>query len=263
MDPQPGQPNQAPVPPQQGQGQQAVQPNQTTVPSNKEQDYLLEYVEKELNDGYSEAQIRKACQNSGYKEHQIDEVIQKVEIALNTKPKKPHEKPKKPKFYIDVLHYALIFIFFFVIFTSIKVYYFEGQTPLLFEQILNPVEPNPCEGLDRSDLEQCARQSAIDDYYPNHCNLLPPFEKNACLTDYASETNDFSACADVQDKAPCYILIATETNDESVCDNLEEQRDKDNCLYNIAISYSRPELCKQIIDPFYNDECTSYTDNIF
>ena len=245
MNPEPGQSKQAPIQPQQ------------------EPDQLLEYVEHELNDGYSEDQIRKACQNAGYREYQIDESIKNAEVALNTKPKKLHEKPKKAPFYIDVLHYALVFVFFFVIFTSIKAYYFGGQTPLAFEQILNPVEENPCEGLTRSELEQCAREYAISSYHPDYCNVLEPSEKESCLMDYALETTDFSACAGVEDKASCYIFIATDTNDESICDNLEVQKDKDNCLYNIAVSYTRPELCNKIVDSFYNDECVSYSDNIF
>ncbi|MFH1786519.1 MAG: hypothetical protein ABH829_02665 [archaeon] len=222
-------------------------------------DPLLEYVERELNDGYSEAQVRNALQKAGYRERQIDDAIQQAEVDLKAKPRAPHEKPGKAPFYVEAMHYLVIFIIFLVVLTSVRLHYFEGMEASDFAGLFTQKYTDPCAGLYGEKFTLCIRERAEARLDYTECNRLTGIEKNSCLYDYAIKFDAPGACADVKERGICYTAIAENTGRDALCTIVPEGIQRDSCYRNVATAYSNPSLCGSISDPMLKEECEMHS----
>lgn len=115
--------------------------------------------------------------------------------------------------------------------------------------ISNEYDKNLC----YSDVAEAQKDKKI-------CYTIPDeFRKNYCLTGVAAALKDVSLCDEVTNISnlhnTCILNVGIALRDASYCEKANDQIGKDNCYDNIAFYTHNRNLCDNIPEPNYRQDC--------
>ncbi|MEK6920752.1 MAG: hypothetical protein AABX82_02625 [Nanoarchaeota archaeon] len=238
---------------------------------------LTNYIQKELDKGFSQDLIRKKLLQAGYTQRDIADSFKSLKIA----------EPILRRKFADTLHlethiqwskwiFGLLAIVV-VIILGFLVYQYAGELPA-FEV----VETSFCDGtveeknicllhLAQQGEDVCDQLSndilktlCTEKYWEkDSCNFnflvtKDTEQREQCFWDQAVATQDASYCTrKVHDKIECLVQLAQETEDARVCGQYRK------CYTQYALLIKDDSICEMLTDEFDKTQCKAdYANNI-
>ncbi len=240
---------------------------------------LTNYIQKELDKGFSKDLITKKLLQAGYSQQEISESFQSLESAEPLLRRKSIEMPHMnfhitwSKWVFGVLAIVLVAVFGYLM------YLYDGELPA-FEEV---EVPSSCDGLSLEEKNICLLQLAqqgedvcnqlstevlrslcTDKYWEkDSCNFnfiinKDTAQREQCLWEQAVATQDGSYCTrKVHDKIECLVQLAQETGDAGVCGHYT------SCYNQYAVLSKDAQVCDTILEDYEKQTCIDfYTNNI-
>ena len=234
---------------------------------------LTNYIQKELDKGFSQDLISKKLLQAGYTKQEISESFQSLKSAEPLLRRKSIEIPhmefhvKWSKWVFGFLALVLVAVFGYLI------YLYEGEITLP-----KPIEETKCDTLtsleekDNCFLELAANgeevcekihsfalKTSCEDkiWKTDTCSYLIITGKDykQCLWDKAIETKDATYCSKIIDqRSECFYQLAFELHDASVC------QFEFTCYQEYAVATKEREVCALIWDKGLIKECYNFYD---
>ena len=239
---------------------------------------LTNYIQKELDKGFSQDLISKKLLQAGYSQQEISESFQSLKSAEPLLRRKSLEMPHM-EFHITWSRwvFGILAVLLVAVFGSL-IYLYEGDLPT-FEEVSVPSscegtveEKNICllqlaqQGEDVCDqLSTDVLQTLCTEKYweKDSCNFnflvtKDTEQREQCLWEQAVATQDASYCTrKVHDKIECLLQLAQESGDASVCGQYRK------CYTQYALLIKDDSICEMLTDDFDRIQCKAdYANNI-
>lgn len=239
---------------------------------------LTNYIQKELDKGFSKDLVTKKLLQAGYSQQEIGESFQSLKSAEPLLRRKAIELPhmefhiKWSRWVFGIMAIILVAVFGYLI------YLYEGALPT-FEEIEAPSscdgtveEKNICllqlaqDGEDVCDQlsTEVLRSLCTGKYWEKDtCNFnflvtKDTTQREQCLWDQAVATQDASYCTrKVHDKIECLVQLAQDTGDAGVCGQYRK------CYTQYALLIKDDSICEMLTNDFDRTQCKAdYANNI-
>ncbi len=232
---------------------------------------LTNYIQKELDKGFSKDLITKKLLQAGYTQQEISESFTSLKSA----------EPLLRRKFVDELHHDVhiqwskwlfgILAVLLVAAFGYLIYLYEGEITLpqtelstACDAIADSLEKDKCylslaaEGEETCSLIQSKILGQLCEqkiWETDPCNYLifTGGDKEACLWEQAIATKDASYCnRKTTDDIACLVQLAIETKDTSVCGH------ELFCYQKYAVAVEDKTVCEQAINPLHRESCLTY-----
>lgn len=232
---------------------------------------LTNYIQKELDKGFSKDLITKKLLQAGYSQQEINESVTSLKSAEPLLRRKSIEMPHMEfhitwsRWVFGILAIVLVAVFGYLIYVyEGEVTFSKAEESYLCDAITDSLEQDKCylslaaEGKDTCSLIKSKMLTSLCEqkiWETDRCNYLSftGGDKEACLWEQAVATKDSSYCnRKTTDDIACLVQLAIKTEDASVCGH------ELFCYQQYAVAIQDKSVCENVPEEEYKNACLTY-----